>query len=104
MGLRVVVFGLLLFPKLKNHKGGWGDYRPISLVGCLYKIVAKSLARRLQRVLHGVVVGRQSSFLGGRNLLHNALIANEVVEEARRKKKKCLIFKVDYEKTYDSVS
>lgn len=66
--------------------------------------MAKSLVRRLQRVLHGVVVGRQSSFLGGRNLLHNALIANEVVEEARRKKKKCLIFKVDYEKTYDSVS
>ena len=72
--------------------------------GLVRRIVAKSLARRLQRILHGVVVGRQSSFLGGRNLLHNALIANEVVEEARRKKKKCLIFKVDYEKTYDSVS
>ena len=33
-----------------------------------------------------------------------ALMENKVVEEAKRRKKKYLIFKVDYEKTYDSVS
>ena len=32
------------------------------------------------------------------------LVANEVVEEAKRKQKPCLVFKVDYEKAYDSVS
>lgn len=50
-----------------------------------------------------MIDGRQSVFLGGRNLLHNVLIANEVVDEVRRKKRKCLLFKVNYEKTYDSV-
>lgn len=37
-------------------------------------------------------------------MVHSALIANEVVEEAKRLKKMCLIFKVDHEKAYDSVS
>jgi len=32
------------------------------------------------------------------------MIANEVIEEAKRSKKSCLVFKVDYEKAYDSVS
>ena len=31
-------------------------------------------------------------------------MANKVLEEIKRKKKSCVFFKVDYEKTYDSVS
>ena len=31
-------------------------------------------------------------------------MANEVLEEMKRKKKSCVFFKVDYEKTYDSIS
>ena len=46
----------------------------------------------------------QSAFIEGRHLLQSVLIANEVVEEAKRSKKPCLVFKVDYEKAYDSVS
>ena len=37
-------------------------------------------------------------------MLHSVLIANEVVEEVKRGSKSCLVFKVDYEKPYDSVS
>lgn len=62
------------------------------MIGCMYKIVAKILAKRLQKVLHGIIDERKSAFfLGGgggrdqRNLLHSAMIANEVVDEARRK-------------------
>ena len=42
--------------------------------------------------------------LSGRSLLHSVLVANEVVEEAERSGKNCLLFKVDFEKAYDSVS
>lgn len=37
-------------------------------------------------------------------MLHNVLIANEAVEEAKRCQKPCIVFKVDYEKAYDFVS
>ena len=40
----------------------------------------------------------------GRHLLQSVLIANEVVHEAKSNNKSCLVFKVDYEKAYDSVS
>ena len=80
------------------------DFRPISLIGCVYKIVAKTLANRLKLVMPDIIDERQSAFITGRHLLHGVLIANEVVEEAKRSQKSCLVFKVDYEKTYDSVS
>lgn len=50
-----------------------GDFRPISLMGYLYKILAKLLANRMKRVLGDVIGHRQSAFLGGRQLLHNEI-------------------------------
>ena len=47
---------------------------------------------------------RKSAFGKGRQLLHSVLIANEVVEEARRGRRPCLLFKADFKKAYDSVS
>ncbi|KHN15611.1 hypothetical protein glysoja_035004, partial [Glycine soja] len=51
-----------------------------------------------------IIDERQSAFIEGRHLLQSALIANEVVEEAKRRQKPCIVFKVDYKKVYDSVS
>jgi len=50
---------LMLIPK-KDIIQDFGDYRPISLIGYLYKIVAKVLALRMSRVLHKVVEETQS--------------------------------------------
>jgi len=72
-------------------------------VGSLYKIVAKSLANQLQRVVGKVVSETQTTFVKDRQILHGLLIANEAVDEARKMKKELLLFKVDFEKAYDSV-
>lgn len=81
-----------------------GDFRPISFVGCLYKIVAKLLSNRLKKVLCRVVDRSQSAFLSGKSIPQSVLVTNEVVEEAKRVRKKCALCKVDFEKVYDSVS
>ena len=60
------------------------EYRPISLISCMYKIVAKLLTNRLKKVMSLIIDERQSAFIGDRHLLHSALIVNEVVEEAKR--------------------
>lgn len=41
--------------------------------------------------------------MGGRNMLDSVLIANEVVHDAQRRNSPTLVFKVDYEKAYNSI-
>ena len=49
-----------------------------------------------------VINVRQYAFIEGMRLLDNILVANEVLEQMKRKKKSCMFFKVYYEKAYDS--
>ena len=78
------------------------DFCPIALIGCLYKILAKMLANRLRQVMGKVVSETLSAFVKDRQILDGILIANETVDEARKMKKEMLLFKVDFEKAYDS--
>ena len=94
---------IALIPR-KSDPQNLNEYMPISLIGCVYKIVAKLLTNRLKKVLPGIIDERQSAFISGRQLLHSVLIANETMEEAKRCHKPCLVFKVDYERAYDSIS
>ena len=94
---------LALIPKV-NHPQSLNDYRPISLIGCMYKVIAKLLANKLRHVIPVLIDERQTTFIKDRHILHGTLILNEVVEEACRSKKPTMIFKVDFEKAYDIVS
>jgi len=69
----------------------------------MYKVLAKVLANRLREVIGSVVSDSQLAFVKGKQILDGILIANEVVDEAKRMKKELLLFKVDFEKAYDSV-
>jgi hypothetical protein len=91
-----------LIPKV-NSPYSLSGFRPISLLGCLYKLIAKVLAKRLAKVMDSVISSNQSAFIKGRNLVDCVVIVNEVVDLAKKAKKDCLIIKVDFEKAYDSV-
>jgi hypothetical protein len=52
------------------------------------------LANRLRCVVGTVVSESQSAFVKGKQILDGILIANEVVDEARRMHKELLLFKV----------
>ena len=43
------------------------NYRPISLVTSLYKIIVKVLLGRLRKVLHETISGSQGAFVEGRH-------------------------------------
>ncbi|GJZ95289.1 RNA-directed DNA polymerase, eukaryota, reverse transcriptase zinc-binding domain protein [Tanacetum coccineum] len=79
------------------------DFRPISLIGSIYKIIAKILTNRLVGVLGDIVNEVQSAFISERQILDGPFILNEIMQWCRRRKKQSLIFKVDFEKAYDSV-
>ncbi|GKC85761.1 putative RNA-directed DNA polymerase, eukaryota, reverse transcriptase zinc-binding domain protein [Tanacetum coccineum] len=79
------------------------DFRPISLIGCQYKILGKILANHLSMVIGSCISPEQSAFIKGRNILDGPLILNEVIEWYRKRKKQLMIFKVDFEKAFDSL-
>ncbi|GKC43379.1 RNA-directed DNA polymerase, eukaryota [Tanacetum coccineum] len=78
------------------------DFRPISLIGSIYKIIAKILTNRLVGVLGGIINEVQSAFIEDRQILDGPFILNEVISWCKRKRKQSLIISW-FEKAYDSV-
>ncbi|GJX72277.1 RNA-directed DNA polymerase, eukaryota [Tanacetum coccineum] len=93
---------ITLIPKIPNANMV-KDFRPISLNGSVYKIVAKILANRLVMVLGDLVSDTQYAFVKDRQILNGPFILNELVQWCKKKRKQSMIFKVDFEKAYDSV-
>ncbi|GJZ29353.1 RNA-directed DNA polymerase, eukaryota [Tanacetum coccineum] len=92
-----------LIPKSNDPKFV-SDYRPISLIGSIYKVVTKVLANRLSMVMSDLISDVQSAFLPSRQILDGPFIINELLSWCKHKKQQAMLFKVDFAKAYDSVS
>ena len=93
---------MVLVPK-KSQTNRKSDFKPINLVTSLQKILAKVLAQRLQGVLHETIHISQGVFVKGGQILDVVLVANEVVDEKRHYRNVGVVFKIDFEKTYEHV-
>nr|GEU63742.1 RNA-directed DNA polymerase, eukaryota, reverse transcriptase zinc-binding domain protein [Tanacetum cinerariifolium] len=92
---------IALIPKVIDAKFVNG-FRPISLIGCIYKVVTKVLANRLVSVIQELFFDTQSAFVAGRQILDGPFILDEILHWCKRKNKKSIFFKVDFVKAYDS--
>lgn len=79
------------------------NYRPICLVGNMYKVISKMLEARLQKVVGKVVYKTQTAFILGRKILDGLVVINEILDLAKRDKRECLLLKVDFTQAYDCV-
>ncbi|KAK3229325.1 hypothetical protein Dsin_001206 [Dipteronia sinensis] len=79
------------------------DFRPISLVSSLYKVLAKTLANRMKRIMGSVIGEAQTTFVNNRQILDSFIVAEEIIHHWKRSKEGGLLVKLDFEKAYDSL-
>ena len=89
--------------KLVSSPESFNQWRPISLMGGLYKIFTKVLTNRLQKYLPKLIHLAQYGFIVGRNILHNMLNVQMTMDCACHTHQELIMVQFDLEKVYDSV-
>lgn len=93
---------ITLIPK-KDKVITMNDFRLISLIGCVYKIISKILVERLSKVMDNIISENQSAFVRNRLIHDGVVILNESINEVKNKKLARIFFKIDFAKAYNSV-
>jgi hypothetical protein len=94
---------IVLLPK-KNDAVEAKDYRPVSLLHSVTKLLCKMMANRLAPELHNLVSPGQSAFIKGRSIQDNFLYVRNVIKKAHKKKSPLLFLKLDIAKAVDSLN
>ncbi|CAL8176297.1 unnamed protein product [Prunus armeniaca] len=96
---------IALVPKVERPLN-MTQLRPISLCNTLYKVVSKILVSRLRRIMTKMVSPTQVSFVPGRHIVDNIVIAQEMLHKFKVAKgqKGFIAWKIDLSKAYDRLS
>ena len=102
---RLNITNICMIPKVERPTRMM-ELRPISLCNVGYKIISKLLCQRLKICLPRLISETQSSFVAGRLISDNILIAQEMFHGLRTNKScqnKFMAIKTDMSKAYDRI-
>ena len=90
-------------PKGDKSKDLIKNWRPISLLNVVYKIVSACIAKRLKSVLPSLINEDQTGFMANRYIGDNIRLIYDLISYLYRENKPGLLLCLDFEKAFDSV-
>ena len=94
---------IYLIPKGDGPLDDIRKWRPITLLNVVYKILAKTIARRVQPLLPQLIHDSQTGFVQERSIFDNIFLFWEMVAMAEQQQQDLAILFLDFEKAYDRV-
>jgi len=93
---------ITLIPKSRD-RARLNNWRPITLLGSLYKVLAKTLARRIQTDLTEIIRPNQTGFVEGRSILDNVFMAQESLGWAEESNQDLVLLLLNFEKAFNRI-
>ncbi|XP_026378165.1 uncharacterized protein LOC113272563 [Papaver somniferum] len=94
---------IILLPKCEGVVS-MHNYRPISLIGGIYKIISKCLADRMKIVMPIIISKYQGAFIDERQITDGNLITSELIDAREKSYTPGLVVKVDFQKAFDNIN
>ena len=93
---------IIFIPKKGAQSIHVNDYRPISLLEFIYKMISKTLVNKVEQHLPEIVQQNQFGFIKGRRMATATLSAMGMIHEVRRAGEGLVMF-LDIAKAFDSI-
>ena len=98
-------YGLIsVIPKGKKDQELLSNWRPLTLLNCVYKIISGAIANRINSILPKIIDQDQSGFVRGRFIGDSIRTTFDVMEWAKKNNKVGLLLLIDFTKAFDSIS
>lgn len=79
-----------------------GEFQPISLANCSYKIISQVLDNQLKLVVGDMVGHSQAAFIKGKFILDSVPVVEETIAHQRVTRNKGILIKVDFGNDFDT--
>ena len=94
---------ITLVEKTGKDKRYFKNCRPISLINVDTKILSKSLALSIRKVLSSLIQSDQTAYVKDRYIGESVRLINDVLEFTDHEKTEAILFSTDFEKAFDSI-
>ena len=79
------------------------NYRPISLTNVDYRILAVTLAQRVQKVIGNIISNDQTAYIKGRYMDTNIRLVSDVIDYFDMMEESGFLLMLDFKKAFDSI-